>query len=189
MDLTPIPSQTVGPFFYLGCTDRHSCGRLVSDDTPGDRIRLVFHVFDAEGAPVDDAMIEIWQANGEGRYPHPDARGKPHETQFKGFGRMATDAHGMAAFETIRPGRVPDVKVGLQAPHINVSVFARGLLQRLVTRVYFAGAPENTADSVLNLVPAQRRITLFARGNATNPTEWTFPIHLSGEHETVFFDL
>lgn len=190
MDLTPIPSQTAGPFFHLGCTQDHSCGRLGSDSTHGERIRLVFHVFDAEGTPVDDAMIEIWQADGEGRYPQAEAREKePHQAQFNGFGRMATDAHGVAAFETIRPGRVPDTKGGLQAPHIDVSVFARGLLQRLVTRVYFAGAPENMEDSILNLVPAERRETLYAGQSPINRGEWIFPIHLSGERETVFFDV
>lgn len=186
MDLVPIPSQTVGPFFHLGCTERHSCANLVGENTPGSRINLVFQVFDGAGTPVDDAMIEIWQADADGRLPQTSAT---PDLDFAGFGRMATDEAGAARFQTIRPGRVADTKGGQQAPHISVSVFARGLLQRLITRVYFAGDPANAEDSVLALAPSDRRATLFARETEGAPGEWKFDIRLSGEHETVFFDV
>ena len=186
MDLTPIPSQTVGPFFHLGCTERDCCGRLIRENTRGERIRLAFHVQDAEGAPVDDGMIEIWQADGEGNY---SANAGGHSGNFTGFGRMPMDGNGRAVFETVRPGRVAGAGGKMQAPHINVSIFARGLLQRLVTRAYFAGDPANEEDSVLALVPSERRPTLLAQPRPGNDAEWTFTVHLSGENETVFFDV
>lgn len=190
MDLVPIPSQTAGPFFHLGCTERHSVARLVAADTPGERIRIICRVLDGEGAPVDDAMIELWQADAEGKYHHSeDARWKPPGSAFLGFGRLATDAGGVCAFETVRPGRVPGHGSALQAPHINVSVFARGLLQRLATRIYFAGGPANKEDPILALVPAERRATLMAWSQASSPREWIFDIRLCGERETVFFDV
>lgn len=186
MDFTPIPSQTVGPFFHLGCTEQRSCGCLVGEHTRGDRIRLEFEVLDGEGAPVDDAMIEIWQADAHGNYAE---RADAHSGKFTGFGRLATDAKGRSVFETIRPGRVAGVGDKTQAPHINVSVFARGLLQRLVTRAYFAGDPANQEDSVLALVPSERSYTLMAQPRAGGDAEWTLTIRLSGENETVFFDV
>ncbi|HKV94856.1 MAG TPA: protocatechuate 3,4-dioxygenase subunit alpha [Candidatus Angelobacter sp.] len=189
-DLTPTPSQTVGPFFHLGCTEQASVGSLMTPATKGERIHLTCQVFDGEGRPVPDAMIEIWQANAEGRYAHPDdAQEKPLDRNFNGFGRLATDEQGGCTFETIKPGRVPGNDGTLQGPHINVSVFARGILKRLATRVYFAGEPANAEDPILALVPAARRSTLLAQPDATDKSRWLFDIHLCGENETVFFDV
>src|SRR6185503_18541717 len=113
--------------------------------------------------PLRDAMIELWQANREGRYAHPeDRQNKPLDPGFSGFGRTGTDAAGLFRFHTIKPGAVPAPAGGLQAPHILVGVFARGLLRRLVTRIYFADEPANAEDPVLALVPAARRGTLMA---------------------------
>lgn len=189
-DLTPTPSQTVGPFFHLGCTEQASVGSLVTSSTKGERILLVCRVFDGEGQPVPDAMIEIWQANAEGRYAHPeDEQEKPLDPNFNGFGRLASDEQGRCVFETIMPGRVPGNDGTLQAPHINVSIFARGVLKRLATRIYFAGNPTNTEDPILALVPAERRSTLLAQPDATDKTGLLFDIHLCGKNETVFFDV
>lgn len=205
MDLTPTPSQTVGPFFHLGCTENDSVGSLITEATKGERIRLVCRVLDGNGAPIPDAMIEIWQANAEGRYNHPgdiqtediqtedtqkkDTRKKALDPSFNGFGRLASDANGECAFETIKPGRVAGNNGKEQAPHINVTVFARGVLKHLSTRAYFAGDSANAQDAVLALVPQDRRHTLIAEPDAGNPNQWRFEIHLCGEKETVFFDV
>lgn len=190
MDLTPTPSQTVGPFFHLGCTDPASVGSLVTAATKGEHIRLTCRVLDGDGAPVPDAMIEIWQANAEGRYNHPeDDQQKAIDPSFIGFGRLATDENGRCTFATIKPGRVPGNNGALQAAHINVSVFARGVLKRLPTRIYFAGDPANAEDPVLALAPADRHGTLLAQTEAARPDEWQFDIHLCGDNETVFFDV
>ncbi len=189
-DLTPTPSQTVGPFFHLGCTEHSSVGSLITPATKGERIHLVCRVFDGEGQTVSDAMIEIWQANAEGRYAHPeDTQSVPLDPNFNGFGRLATDEHGVCVFETIKPGRVPGNDGAVQAPHINVSIFARGILLRLATRAYFAGDPANAEDPVLALAPADRRFTLLAHPDAAGNSRWLFEIHLCGANETVFFDV
>jgi protocatechuate 3,4-dioxygenase, alpha subunit len=189
MELVPIPSQTVGPFFHLGCTQHQSVGTLASADTKGERIQLICRIFDGDGSAVPDAMIEIWQANAEGRYNHPEDLQDRNLNSFRGFGRLATNNEGICAFTTIRPGQVPANEGTLQASHINVSVFARGVLARLATRIYFAGDPATSNDSVLVLVPAERRNTLLAKQTVDRSDEWHFDIHLCGEHETVFFDI
>jgi len=165
------PSQTLGPFYHMLCADE-SLGRVAGPDAEGEHIRLRFRMLDGDGAPVPDGMIELWQADASGRY---NAGG------FGGFGRLATDAEGACVFETIYPGRVDG-----QAPHVSVSVFARGLLKRLCTRVYFEGDPALAEDPVLALVPADRRSTLLARRDADC---WAIDIHLQGDRETVFFDI
>jgi len=177
-----LPSQTVGPFFHFLLAADLAPGCVAGPDAQGERIRLRIRLFDGAGAPVPDGMIELWQADAAGSYQHPDAA-------FRGFGRLATDAGGACAFDTIRPGRVSDGRGGRQAPHINVSVFARGLLGRLATRVYFAGDPALTGDPVLALVPENRRQTLLAQPDAASTSGWNFDIHLQGEQETVFFDV
>lgn len=189
--LVPIPSQTVGPFFHLGLTGSRSIGSLVTAETQGERINLICRVLDGDGAPVPDAMLEIWQANAEGRYNHPDDQqsDKKIDPSFVGFGRLATDNEGTCVFTTIKPGQVPGNNGSPQASHINVSVFARGILKRLATRIYFAEDPATRQDPVLALVPADRRHTLLARRDNTRPEEWHFDIHLCGDHETVFFDV
>ncbi|HWZ42680.1 MAG TPA: protocatechuate 3,4-dioxygenase subunit alpha [Candidatus Saccharimonadales bacterium] len=193
MDLTPIPSQTAGPFFHLGLTLRGPIACLVTPQTIGERLRLTCCVFDGDGIPVNDALLEIWQADADGHYYLPGKTQEPTPKDFHGFGRLATDENGQCTFETIRPGRVPGNAPGnadaLQAPHISVSVFARGTLVRLATRIYFAGDPANDEDYILALAPAGRRDTLLAHPQEGDAGAWRFDIHLCGEKETVFFDV
>jgi len=187
MNPLQTPSQTVGPFFKPALI-RPGEESLVTTKSRGDRITIEGRVLDGDGAPVTDAMIEIWQANADGRYDHPDdSQEKLIDPEFHGFGRAATDEHGSFRFDTIKPGAVPGTGAALQAPHINVSIFARGLLKRLVTRIYFPGEPLNAGDAILNLVAPQRRSTLIAR--VEKPAVLRFDIVLQGENETVFFDV
>lgn len=182
------PSQTVGPFFSIGLQ------RLVRQDltapgVAGKRVEIAGRVLDSDGNPVPDAMIEIWQANSAGKYNHPeDAQEKPLDPQFLGFGRIPTDENGQFRFVTIQPGQVPGRDGKLQAPHFVVSVFSRGLLRRLVSRIYFPDEPSNAADYVLNLVDPSRRHTLIAKKTGReNQLEWN--VVLQGSEETVFFDI
>jgi protocatechuate 3,4-dioxygenase alpha subunit len=184
----PTTSQTVGPFFSIGLT-RMKHDDLVSAGTSGERVIIEGRVLDGDGKPVPDAIIEIWQANSYGKYAHPeDQQDKPVEPSFSGYGRVPTDDDGKFRFTTIKPGPVPDLDGKLQAPHIVVSVFARGLLRRLVTRIYFPDEPANAADFVLNLVEASRRETLIAKkiAGASGTLKWD--VVLQGPNETVFFD-
>jgi protocatechuate 3,4-dioxygenase, alpha subunit len=187
MEHVPTPSQTAGPYLHIGLTDKHSVNQIAGPDVPGERVRLKCRVLDAHGAPLNDAMIEIWQADHNGHYNHPDA--PEPRSQFRGFGRAATDESGVCEFETIRPGGVPGPDNSSQAPHLNVAVFARGILLQLHTRIYFPGDPANEADPVLALVPADRRETLMARLDAEHAGSWFFDVHLRGDQETVFFDV
>jgi protocatechuate 3,4-dioxygenase alpha subunit len=190
MELIPTPSQTAGPYFHLGMTETRSVKCIAGPQTKGERVWLTCRVLDGEGAPLNDAVIEIWQADADGKYNHPDdMQKKTVDPGWVGFGRMATEEDGSCEFETIRPGRVPGFGSGLQAPHLNVAIFARGLLKQLYTRVYFAGDPANSEDPVIALVPPQRRDTLMAEPDAARPGHWSFDIHLRGEQETVFFDV
>lgn len=186
------PTQTVGPFF-LNCLLREDACRnvLVQPETAGERIRIEGRVCDGEGIPVTDAMIEIWQANSYGRYRHPaDRRAAPLDPAFTGFGRSGTDELGRYWFETVKPGCVPFDDERMQAPHICVTVFARGLLNHLPTRLYFADEPANGEDPVLQRVPAERRATLLARRESIGETViYRFDIVLQGAAETVFFNL
>jgi protocatechuate 3,4-dioxygenase, alpha subunit len=185
-------SQTVGPFFH-DCLLRADAVRnvLVGATTEGDRIRIEGRVFDGDSVGVPDAVIEIWQANNYGRYNHPaDMRDLPLEPAFTGFGRTGTDADGAFWFETIKPGPVPFDGERLQAPHICIAVLARGLLNHLVTRLYFADDPANADDPVLRLVPAERRATLLARpSQVEGASVYRMDIVLQGTGETVFFNL
>jgi len=185
----PTPPQTVGPFFHGGLL-REGMNVMASSGTPGERIRIEGQVLDGDGAPVTDAVVELWQANAQGRYRHPvDRRTLPEDATFTGFGRCGTDDDGRYWFETIRPGPVPGPD-GHQAQHINVAVFARGLLHHLSTRLYFEDALDHEADPVLRRVPADRRATMIAHrtGSGVPPT-YRFDIVLQGPNETVFFDL
>jgi protocatechuate 3,4-dioxygenase, alpha subunit len=187
MDLTPTPSQTVGPYLHLGLTDARSISCLAGAAVKGERLSLTFHVLDEKAVSVPDAMIELWQADSEGHYPH---QGSTHDdAAFGGFGRLATDESGSCTFETIRPGSVPGPGETVQAPHINVSILGRGILNRLSTRAYFAGNPANNADPVLALVPENRRATLLARPDPDRTGNWIFDVRLRGDGETVFFDV
>ena len=180
------PSQTIGPFYFGTLINgyRHD---LAPPGVPGERIDVVLTLHDNQGAIVPDGLLEIWQANSAGRYNHPDdRRNLPLDPGFEGFGRASTYADGCSHFSTIKPGRVPWPAGGMQAPHINISIFARGVLNRLATRLYFDGDPANGEDPVLNLVDPARRATLIARRDGGGV--WRLPFHLGGAHETVFFD-
>ena len=172
-------SQTVGPFFNFGLTADPRLGVMAREGVEGERIRVEFRVTDGDGVPTrGDSMIEIWQADAEGCYNAPN---------FYGFGRLETDADGTCVFETIKPGRVPGAGGRLQAPHLNIIVFARGLLKHCFTRLYFDGESSNRVDEALALVPESRRATLIARNTGDNI--WRMDIRLQGDEETVFFDL
>lgn len=192
-DLVPIPSQTVGPYFRIGLTGPRATQQVAAADIKGERVKLVVTVFDLEGQPIHDCLIETWQANADGKYNHPDdTQDKPMDPAFRGFGRQATDQNGVCWFETIKPGRVPGPKNTLQAPHLAVSIFARGMLNRLPTRIYFAGDPANDHDPILALVPKERRGTLLAQAVVEGGGEssaWQFTIRFGGDEETVFFDV
>jgi protocatechuate 3,4-dioxygenase alpha subunit len=190
MDLVPTPSQTAGPYFHLGMTNTRSVACIAGPEAKGERIWITLRIVDGEGTPLDDAMIEIWQASAEGKYAHPeDKQEKTVDSGFRGFGRLATAQDGTCVFETIKPGRVAGPEGTLQAPHLNVSVLARGVLRRLATRVYFAGDSANDEDPILRLVPAERRNTLLAQPDPTRARGWRLDIHLQGDEETVFFDV
>lgn len=188
MDLVPIPSQTSGPFFHLGLTVTRSVPQIASGDAKGEHVSLTCRVLDGDGNPVNDAMIEIWQADASGKYNHPDdTQEKAADPAWFGFGRAGTDEDGSCKFETVRPGRVPGPRNALQAPHLTLAIFARGMLKQLNTRVYFAGDAANNDDPILALVPPPRRETLLAQPDG--PGRWKFDIHLQGDRETVFFDV
>jgi len=191
MDLVPSPSQTVGPFFHFCLTtDKNCVGRIAGPEVKGERVRLTVRVLDGDGVGPNDAMIEIWQADADGKYNHPDdTQSKAVDPSFLGFGRLNTAEDGSCEFETIKPGRVPGPGNVLQAPHLNLAVFARGMIKQLYTRVYFAGDPMNPEDPVLALVPAVRRETLMAHPDTTRPGGWRFDLRLQGDDETVFFDV
>jgi protocatechuate 3,4-dioxygenase alpha subunit len=157
---------------------------LAVDEKP---ISLEGRVVDADGKPVNDAAVEIWQANSQGKYASPeDTQAQPVEKAFRGYGRSLTDDAGAFRFRTIKPGRVPGPEGKLQAPHLTVTIFMRGLLKQLQTRIYFPDDPANADDPVLNLVPAERRATLVAKKRADGALEWN--VVLQGKNETVFFD-
>jgi protocatechuate 3,4-dioxygenase alpha subunit len=185
-------SQTIGPFFENALL-REDARRnvLVGPETAGERIRIEGHVYDGEGAPVADAMVEIWQANGHGRYNHPaDRRSLPLDPAFTGFGRSGTDEAGHFWFETVKPGPVPFDAQTQQAPHVVVTVFARGLLNHAVTRLYFEDERSNEADPVLRRVPRERRSTLLARREQVDgKVVYRLDVVLQGKGETVFFNL
>jgi protocatechuate 3,4-dioxygenase, alpha subunit len=187
MDLTPTPSQTVGPYLHLGLTDKRSVSCVAGASAQGERVSLTFRLLDGDGSPVPDGMIELWQADSEGNYA--SSPGKPDSETFCGFGRLATDDNGSCTFDTIKPGRVPGPDDAFQAPHINVSILGRGLLKRLSTRAYFAGEPANENDPILALVPEHRRATLFAQPDPARGGGWFMELRLSGKGETVFFDV
>ncbi len=184
MTLRLTPSQTVGPFFSFGlCLDLIG-PELVSADDPR-AISVRGRLIDGAGDPVPDGMIELWQANAAGRYAHPaDTRDIPLEEGFLGFGRTGTAADGSFEFVTVKPGQVPGANGGMQAPHIEVGVFSRGLLKRLATRMYFPGDEANEADPVLSSLDPEARATLVAH---EEEGALHFDIRLQGEGQTVFF--
>ena len=181
------PSQTVGPYFAIGMP--YASGpQIVPDGTPG-AIRITGTVYDGRGDTVPDHLIEFWQPDAEGRFADIYGHGEQSTVAgFRGFGRYGVeDGDGSYAMTTVKPGRVPGPNGKPQAPHIDVTLFARGMLGRVVTRIYFADEPEaNALDQVLATVPAARRHTLLAQPTADG---YSFDIHLQGPGETVFFDV
>jgi protocatechuate 3,4-dioxygenase, alpha subunit len=187
MALPPTPSQTIGPFFHFSLPFEGG-DRLVEPNDP-DAVRVVGAVYDGAGEPVSDALVEIWQANRAGRYAHPEDRRDevPLEEGFTGFGRCPTDDEGRYAFLTVKPGAVPGPDGQPQAPHINVLVFARGLLRQLVTRIYFPDEEAaNANDPLLSSIedPAARSTLISHRRDGA----FELDIHLQGEKQTAFFE-
>jgi protocatechuate 3,4-dioxygenase alpha subunit len=185
------PAQTVGPFYAIGLTCR-TMNVLASDSTQGQRIRIEGRVFDGDGKPIPDAMVEIWQANAYGRYNHPDDKQeKPLDPSFTGWGRSGTDENCIYSFETIKPGPVPGPGASVQAPHVNVALFARGMLVHAFTRIYFNDEPANESDPILNSVKnkARRSTLIAARKDENSKSVYHFDIRLQGGNETVFFDM
>lgn len=189
MRLPLTPSQTVGPYLHIGL-DWLNTKELAGPDVAGERIVIEGRVLDAAGQPVPDALIELWQADADGRYAHPeDAGSAPTGRGFTGFGRCPTDADGRFRFSTIKPGSVPDAGGQPQAPHIAVNVFARGLLKQLCSRLYFPG-DAHAADAVMACVPAERHQTLVARPvpDRSGTYAWDIVLGGGGADETVFFE-
>ena len=186
MSLLLTAAQTVGPFVAIGF-EKQAVADVAPAGVAGERIIITGKIFDGDGQPVTDGVIETWQANSYGKYAHPDdAQEKLLEENFKGFGRVLTDAQGGFRLTTIKPGTVAGPDGQEQAPHISVVIFMRGLLKHLMTRIYFPQDPANATDPVLNLVPAARRATLIATQSADGVLQWD--VHLQGPNETVFFD-
>jgi protocatechuate 3,4-dioxygenase alpha subunit len=181
------PSQTVGPFLHIALAWADGAD-VVADDAPG-ALWLRGRVYDGAGVPVPDALVETWQADVHGRFDHPDdPRGAATAPPgFRGFGRCATGPDGEWAIRTVKPGAVPTASAQSQAPHVDISLFARGLLDRVVTRLYFSDeADANDVDPVLRTVPADRRGTLVAERTDDG---YHLDVRLQGDGETVFFDL
>jgi protocatechuate 3,4-dioxygenase, alpha subunit len=203
MSLRATTSQTVGPYFQIGLA-RFYVDDLTEPGVSGDVIEIAGRVFDGDGQAVPDGVIEVWQADAEGQYAHPEflralesigksalpvtehMQAQRGQSAFRGFGRVPTQPDGSFRFKTIKPGRVAAPDGTLQAPHIAVSVFTRGLLRRLVTRIYFPDEPSNAEDFALKLVEAGRRHTLIAKKVRDSRLEWN--VVLQGKDETVFFD-
>jgi protocatechuate 3,4-dioxygenase, alpha subunit len=183
-ELQLTPSQTVGPYWTIGMLWPDG-PYVVPEGTPG-AFWIRGRLYDGEGAPVPDGFVESWQADPDGLYHHPDDPRSSSVGDWRGFGRAQTDTEGRFALYTVKPGPVPGPDGTTQAPHLALSVFARGLLNRVVSRLYFADEAElNAADPVLATVPAQRRETLIAQPAAEDG--YRFDIHLQGADETVFF--
>ena len=191
--LCTTTSQTVGPYLHIGLASRYVTDIAFDEriDQP-DRIVVAGRIVDGQGQALPDGMIEIWQADGAGRYAHPHDVASGHDEGTRsasGFGRMPTDDAGRFRFTTVKPGRVAGPGGTLQAPHLVVAFFARGLLKHLSTRLYFADeARANEEDFVLGRVPVGRRATLIATVAATHCYDWTLTLQGPPERETVFFD-
>ncbi|MGH8914370.1 MAG: protocatechuate 3,4-dioxygenase subunit alpha [Acidimicrobiia bacterium] len=190
-ELGETPSQTLGPYFSMRLSGEGE-NLLAPADVPGRRIVIVGRVLDGDRKHIEDALLEVWQANSAGRYRHPDDdRDLGLDAGFSGFGRTISDFHtGEFRLETIKPGRVPDIEGALQAPHISLIVQGRGMLNPVHTRIYFSDEEEaNRDDIILRRIPAERRDTLVAeRIDEGDPKVYRFDVRFQGDDETVFFD-
>ena len=189
--LGQTPSQTVGPYFTLRLY-REGENVLVGTGADGEHIVIEGRVLDGDGDIIEDALLEIWQANPAGRYRHADdTRDLPLDEGFTGFGRAISDfSTGEYRFETVKPGLVPDVEGAFQAPHISLIVQGRGMLNPVFTRIYFSDEEEaNRDDLILRAVPVERRRTLVAELSDQGPPKvYRFDVQFQGDDETVFFD-
>jgi protocatechuate 3,4-dioxygenase alpha subunit len=176
------PSQTVGPYFKIGL-ERLFCSNLVPSGRESQATTISGQVLDADRHPVPDAMLEFWHADEAGRYTPAE-----RATDFLGWARVPTDTEGRFSLRTIRPGTVQGPNATLQAPHISVAIFMRGLLRHLFTRIYFEGDASNAKDWVLLRVPESRRTTLIAKRSGKDANLYLWNIVLQGTDETVFFD-
>jgi protocatechuate 3,4-dioxygenase alpha subunit len=184
------PSQTVGPFFAYSWKETAG-DNLITPDATGQKIHIEGCISDGDGAPINDAMLEIWQADSQGRYLHARGQAPRPNAKFTGFGRSATDRQGLFGFDTIKPGAVMGADGKPQAPHIVFCIFSRGMLRQIYTRLYFSDeAAANAADPILALVPADRRGTLVAHKQPGEGVPvYRFDIRVQGDNETVFFDI
>lgn len=182
MDLHHTAIQPIGPFYHFALTPNNDAGVMAGPDAKGERVELAVRMLDGDGKPVTNGMIELWQASAAGVY------NDPADPAFHGFGRLATDSQGLCLFHTVKPGLVTGWDGTMQAPHINVSLYAPGLTRRAVARIYFADDPANNTDPVLGLVPESRRTTMLARPTL-EAGRWNFDLYLCGPCETVFFDV
>ena len=188
MSLLVTAAQTIGPFGAI-IFEHTQVAEVAPIGVDGERVTIRGRVLDGDGQPVIDAMIETWQANTHGKYAHPDdVQEKPLDERFRGFGRVQSGSGGSFRLSTIKPGRAPGPGGAMQAPHLAVVIFMRGLLKHLVTRVYFPDDAANVDDPVLKLVPAARRATLVAKKIAAEPGVFEWNVNLQGKEETVFFD-
>jgi protocatechuate 3,4-dioxygenase alpha subunit len=181
------PSQTVGPYFAIGLPWAEG-PHAVDPGTPG-AITITGAIYDGAGAPIPDHLIETWQADPDGRFADAHGYGGASSVEgFRGFARYGVEVgDGMYEIVTVKPGRVAEPGGRLQAPHIAVTLMARGMLHRVVTRIYFADEAEaNAEDPILGLVPPERRGTLLA---TPEDGGYRFDIRLQGPGETVFFDV
>jgi protocatechuate 3,4-dioxygenase alpha subunit len=186
----PTPSQTVGPFHAIGLP--WPDGPYVADEHAPGTITISGQVLDGAGAAVPDALVETWQAAPDGSFAHPDDPRGSSNPGFRRFGRCPTDAEGRYRIFTLRPGELPGPDGATEAPHLDVSVFARGLLDRVVTRIYFPDEEAaNAADPVLRSIgdPDRRGTLIAAADRGSGPGAFRFDIRLQGGRETVFFDV
>jgi len=199
--LRETPSQTAGPYVHIGLVPsaaglqtrtQENLHVVAGPQTEGEAIKLELNLWDGGGAPIVDAVVEVWQADGKGRYRHPlDPRSSEIASDFRGFGRAASDLKsGYYVFETVKPGRVENIDGKLMAPHISLTLFARGMNLQLNTRVYFADESSNDEDPILAMVPPPRRRTMIAeRKDGGGTPTYALDIHCQGPKETVFFDV
>jgi protocatechuate 3,4-dioxygenase alpha subunit len=188
MSLHTTSSQTVGPYYRIGLEPMF-LPVVAGPEVSGEHVTICGRVLDGDGKPIPDAVIETWQADAQGDYANPDDLLDPENPPaFTGFGRTPTDDQGQYTLTTIKPGRVPGPGGSLQAPHLVVVVFMRGLLLHLVTRLYFPDEASNAEDAILGLVPPERRATLIARRASDQGDLLEWDVVMQGANETVFFD-